>query len=376
MPISKQFLESLLYEEEGTSLDFKIAQYPFEHATKEEKSELLKDILAFINAWRRTDAYILVGVEEIKGGKSKVKGVNCHLDDAQIQQFVKDKVQRPIQLSYNVVELEETEIGVIHIPIQERPVFFTRDYGKLKKDVVYIRRGSSTDEASPEEIAQIGKAVSEDTGNLPLLELEFIDPENSQPLGVSIEIEVLNLSIPSNSEIPDNKPARPDWSLSTTNKNYYREYANFIKKNSEVAPLKLKVHNAGSRVAQGVRVKFFIKDPNGHFIFRDPTHLPNAPKNDIVPPVDFVNYEFNPDIDVQSSSEGWYIIADLGKIQAKDSETTGSSLFIGAYNETEIEMYAQVFADNLSSPQKYNLYVYVKPKEKSLTLKELLKHSK
>jgi len=60
------FFECLLNEEEGTTLDFKSKQYLFAGATDEEKSELLKDILAFANAWRRSDAYILLGVEEVR----------------------------------------------------------------------------------------------------------------------------------------------------------------------------------------------------------------------------------------------------------------------------------------------------------------------
>jgi hypothetical protein len=58
------FLASLLREEEGPALDFKRDQYRFVDTTDLEKAELLKDILAFTNAWRRTDAYILIGVDE------------------------------------------------------------------------------------------------------------------------------------------------------------------------------------------------------------------------------------------------------------------------------------------------------------------------
>ena len=45
-------LEQLLYEEEGPTLDFKRDQYAFAKATEDEKSELLKDILGFVNCWR------------------------------------------------------------------------------------------------------------------------------------------------------------------------------------------------------------------------------------------------------------------------------------------------------------------------------------
>jgi predicted HTH transcriptional regulator len=41
----------------------------------DEKSELLKDILGFANAWRRATAYILIGVKEVRGGRSNVVGI-------------------------------------------------------------------------------------------------------------------------------------------------------------------------------------------------------------------------------------------------------------------------------------------------------------
>jgi len=54
----KEIIKRLPYEEESTTLDFKEEQYAFENATKYQKCEMLKDILAFSNAWRREDSYI------------------------------------------------------------------------------------------------------------------------------------------------------------------------------------------------------------------------------------------------------------------------------------------------------------------------------
>ena len=142
-------IEELLYEEEGTTLDFKREQYLFNSATEYQKSEIIKDILAFSNAWRRSDAYILLGVEEVKGGRSKPLGIENELDDAQLQQFVNSKTQRPINFTYKTILIDGVKIGAIRIPIQSRPLYLEKDYGKLKKHVVYVRRGSSTDEAIP-----------------------------------------------------------------------------------------------------------------------------------------------------------------------------------------------------------------------------------
>src|SRR5256885_9467501 len=109
--------EELLNEDESPTLDFKRDQYPFEKVDDEQKSELLKDILAFANAWRRTDAYILIGVEDVKGGRSNVVGVTAHFDDASIQQFVSDKTNRPVTFSYEVFPFESVLVGIFYIPL-------------------------------------------------------------------------------------------------------------------------------------------------------------------------------------------------------------------------------------------------------------------
>ena len=110
MTLDSKLLEGLLHEAEGVSLDFKSAQYAFENASAREKSELLKDILAFANSWRRTTAYILIGVKEVRGARSKVLGVQKHLEDASLHQFVNGKTQRPVKFSYHVIQIEGTTI--------------------------------------------------------------------------------------------------------------------------------------------------------------------------------------------------------------------------------------------------------------------------
>ena len=149
-------LENLLHQPEGQALDFKRDQYPFIGASDEDKSELLKDILALANSWRLTTAYILIGVQEIKGGRSEIVGVQNHLDDANLHQFVTSKTQRPVDFMYFQFPVEGMEIGVIQIPVQERPVYSTKNFGKLKANDVWIRDGSSSRIATSDEVAKMG----------------------------------------------------------------------------------------------------------------------------------------------------------------------------------------------------------------------------
>ena len=159
MALDSETMESLLNMEEGPTLDFKGKQYRFNKASDEDKSELLKDILAFANTQRYRTAYILVGVEEVKGGRSEIVGVENHLDDASLHQFVNSKTNRPVEFSYSLYRVEEKEIGVLNIPIQNRPVYSRIKFGKLKANTVYMRDGSSTRPASPDEIAAMGRGT-------------------------------------------------------------------------------------------------------------------------------------------------------------------------------------------------------------------------
>jgi hypothetical protein len=157
-----KFLSQLLHEEESATLDFKRDQYPFDAADDVAKSEVLKDILAMANAWRRDEAYILVGVDDVKGGKSTPVGVATHLDDAKLQQFVNSKTNRPIAFAYEAVAIEGAQVGVVRIDNQERPFFLNKKFGRLEAGVVYIRRGSSTDTADPAEVYRMGEAAARD----------------------------------------------------------------------------------------------------------------------------------------------------------------------------------------------------------------------
>ena len=156
MTFDSQILENLLHQPEGPALDFKQAQYRFNGANEADKSEILKDVLAMANSWRLTTAYILIGVQEVKGSRSKVIGVDQHLDDAALHQFVNSKTQRPVQFLYQQFPIEGVEIGVIQIPVQTRPLFVTKQFGRLQPNAVKVRDGSSTRTATPEEVAKMG----------------------------------------------------------------------------------------------------------------------------------------------------------------------------------------------------------------------------
>ena len=152
-------MEQLLREGESSSLDYKRDRYPFAGVTDDEKGELLKDILAFANGWRHAEVYILIGVEEVVGGRSTVVGVSHHIPENVLQQFVNSKTNRPVTFSYRSFPFEGKQVGVITIPQQDRPLYLIRNFGRLQKHVVYYRQGTTTAIASPDDFARMGMSA-------------------------------------------------------------------------------------------------------------------------------------------------------------------------------------------------------------------------
>jgi Schlafen, AlbA_2 len=149
-------LRRLLAEGESSRLDYKSQQYPFAGASDGQKGELLKDILAMANASREVDAFILIGIEEQPGGRAQVIGIVDHLDDADLQQFVNSKTNRPMLFSYFEFQADGKTLAAIRVPLQRRPFFIKKRFGPVDARVVYMRRGSSTVEADPDEVHDMG----------------------------------------------------------------------------------------------------------------------------------------------------------------------------------------------------------------------------
>jgi Putative DNA-binding domain len=375
--IDANLVERLLYEEESNELDFKREQYKFAGADDQEKSELLKDIVAFANAWRRSDAFILTGVEEIKGGKSIVIGIAQDLDDAQLQQFVNSKTQRPVLFSYRAVQVDSLRVGVIHVPMQSRPIFLTRDYGKLKAGTVYIRRGSSTAIADPDEIARMGGESFASAIPEPKLRMGLGNRGTMELRGTEVAIEVVRYflqgGIPDfkdrTARLPFEPPSRP-------NSNYYREMVSYVRFKSHVGNFNIAVVNDGDVLAQDVRVVFEAGDPNDCFVLYDKRDWPRAPESHwptLAMPRLPVQSGLPLDVTVKHVGKSWHVEAALGKIQPKDTSWTRNKLMIGASISGIYTISAKIFADNLACPVSCDVQVDVKVTDKSVDYLELEK---
>ena len=149
---------TFLHMVESDTFDFKEGQYKFYGGTDDEKSELLKDILAFANTRKSADAFIVIGIAEKNGRLEKIVGVTDVLQDNDVQQFVCSKTNRRIKFLVYSDKLQGADINVVQIAKhQKRPIFLTKSFAKLGARAVLVRSGSSTATASPDEIAEMAR---------------------------------------------------------------------------------------------------------------------------------------------------------------------------------------------------------------------------
>ena len=133
---------TLVRKSESDTLDFKAQRSSFIGGSREQKSELMKDILAFANAWKETDAYIIIGVKEKDGRAYEFPGITTHLADNDLQEFINKKTNRPVVFSVEATTFKGVGLDIIRINrSQARPIFLKSDFGRLKNGEVYIRRG-------------------------------------------------------------------------------------------------------------------------------------------------------------------------------------------------------------------------------------------
>ncbi|EML7988862.1 MULTISPECIES: AlbA family DNA-binding domain-containing protein [Stenotrophomonas] len=260
-------LDQLRYKGEGSDLDYKADRYPFASATDDAKSELLKDILAMANAHRDGTAYILIGFKESSPHPAEVVGVLAEgaIDDSRIQQFVNEKLESKLDFRYEERIFDGKHVAVIAIPKQSRPFYLKKSYGKLPKDTVYIRRGSSTAVASPREVAMMGagNAIRPPAkidlelmghGNLPLVEnfqLAFYCSSSPYP----------DFSTEERSYDPFD---RTSIYIKTheDNRHFWREAAEHLFLRSRLVTVRMKVTNRSEFALNGAKLEVWALGPS------------------------------------------------------------------------------------------------------------------
>ncbi len=365
-------------------LDFKRDQYPFAGADDRTKSELLKDILAFANSWRHATAYILIGVEENLGQRCRVVGVTDHIDDASVQQFVNSKTNRPVEFICRKVHFDSVDIGIIEIPVQERPTYLNRDYGKLVKDAVYIRRGSSTEIVRPIEISKMGVAsIGAISSEVPKLSLAWADLDNRTPLSSphTVNSLVFSPTLPGNTfDIQERHrsigtgPFRqrlPDFDFNMhINREYSSEIISYAFNKALLKPLGFLLTNESGTVAKRVAFEGSI-DKSGGVVFGEEVEQP-LPYSYAYSLQDSGN-----DRDrglyplIEEHADKWCVHIDFGDIRPREEVFTAEPLLLGAKLPGVRTLKGDLLGDNIPNPIQCELDIAFEVENRKMCISDV-----
>ncbi|MCA9280838.1 MAG: ATP-binding protein [Phycisphaeraceae bacterium] len=379
-------LRRLLYESEGDALDFKGAPYAFDDADDDTRSELLKDILGFANSWRRADAYILIGVKEVRSGCAEVVGIpeGDHLRDHTLQQFVNSRTNRPVLFNYRSLVVDGMQVGVIEIRNQERPVYLKRDFGKLRKNEVYVRRGSSTDPQKPAEPDEIARMGDRSSGKSAVLDIALAHHQRRGPAGTDVSWACENCALPDPESIPDlidkSSTRWPHVVTSTihfANRDYYREFAEYEQFRRWFIGFRLWVKNVGETPATRVRLEIIIPESSDYMLV-DASDVVERPRVRFDPAAMVSLPERlasalgrSPGaLSLSRSSEGAMIGVEFGDIQP-GREVHSEVVYIGKRTSGRVEMSGLAFADNLQEPLSIKLTADIAVEHSSLSVEEI-----
>lgn len=383
MEITPKLIESLLKEDEGIALDFKSAQYPFVNASDEKKSELLKDLIAFCNTTRTRAAFILIGADESNrdaDGSAEVYGINYHLPESNVQQFVNGKTNRHMRFTYRRVPFAGKQIGVLQIPIQKRPVYSKSDYGKVKRHAVYCRSGSSTRIALPEEIHLMGQEDSNPQQREPELSLGFFNRKSDEQYGPEVTVTCTWIDMPS--RIP-NYPVRNKndrWvhldrigPMYQWNSSYLRELAEFTRAEAFLQPVSMSLFNSSSVTAVDVRLVLEVEDTRRDCFFSIRDDMPKKPStnHDFLHVAQTINLPADSKIDIDRKGENWQIEVRFGKVQSGSTVQLDDDLLVASMRDGLLPVKAKLFADNLGSPREIEVAIRVESLRKDYTLDDL-----
>jgi hypothetical protein len=158
-------VEKLISLVESSNLDFKSE---IDLDSKRGKTDFLVEVLGLANAVDKP-AFLVLGIED---NPRKVLGLPEDITEERLLKTISDNCRPPMKCSFNTVDHKGKQVGILTIDGSNRPYVLKKDLGfqdeRGKQHIytdkqVFIRRGSTGDIASPDEVIEM--AVERDSKN-------------------------------------------------------------------------------------------------------------------------------------------------------------------------------------------------------------------
>ena len=232
--------------------------------------------------------------------------------------------------------------------------------------------------------------VNEDNlRGIPSLDVFLVSGKHDEIVEKQINCKLINAQIPMDNDFPvygrfnpiagtTMKVLIPDYN---TNHDYYREWAKYLQASSRVDRFKISVKNSGSIAARDVKVIFDIVNGEKILIVREMYEPPHEPFTTQLAKGIFYREMLDkrrnkvPDISVKSTSKGWRVTFNLGKIQPQDIINTVDYFYFGSLTSKSVQIFTQIFSDDLPEPKKEMLEIRFEVEDRVYLVDEIVKEA-
>jgi hypothetical protein len=291
------------------------------------------------------------------------------------------KTNRPVSFSYAGFLTDGKEIGVItiHIPDQ-RPFYLNNSYGDLDKHAVYIRRGSSTAVASPDEVGRMAVNTAHPAGQ-PVLALQLCNADNHLTFGTSIEVGPTTMALSDSDEVPCYGEPRYASGLGMTiptssfdNNDYYADFAEYLKERFKLCPISIAVTNSSTTSAEAVLVTLEVSSLS-------PAELAGEDDLPVRPSRSAMNMGAFPSqhpkqISVEHYDAAQEVRINMGDVHAGRTEYCKESFYITGDEAATVSVKVTISAKNLRIPVTSSVTISIVPTAVKLSVDEIVRIAK
>lgn len=163
--MEQQDIERLIQSDEGESLEFK---REIDLESKRGKADFLVEVLGLANAPKKP-ARLVLGIED---KTKKVVGIKEDIAEERLQRLVNDSLNKSLRFTYKIYPYKRKRIGLITILGHNRPYTLKKDQSyqdekgkqhQVSDKQVFIRQGSTSAIASPDEIIAMAIGPTDDS---------------------------------------------------------------------------------------------------------------------------------------------------------------------------------------------------------------------
>lgn len=236
-----------------------------------------------------------------------------------------------------------------------------------------------------------GDAESPGNAKTSDISLEFYDTKTDQPIGRQVALAATYLKVSGIEEVPDYAPSAEDnessssnvrnYLLSRQNRDYYREYVDYLVKSAMLQPTGFALTNNGVLGARDIFIDLRITTD-----IPELTVGTNA-KLKIAKPDKEKDSSFSISFDdafsgiagnaleVEKTSEGWTASVEMRALQPKRVVKSRQKLVVGAKSSGKIFIDAKIYADILPEPVTQRLEVAIHVAVVEVSAIELLRQN-